>query len=198
MATSSRNGHIRKLTALEGLLQEFPQDAKFQGDLAMIQGNRGWLLTQQKRWKDARPELEKAVALAELALKPNPADPTARETLRGAYRDLTNACLNLGDHVEAAHHAHRFADAYKKTREDYYLAAANVARCIPLARKDATLNEKDRDSTAQRYGEQCLELLRQAIAKGYANAKQIGGNTAFDPLRSHAEFQRLVKLLGPP
>jgi len=67
----------------------------------------------------------------------------------------------------------------------------------------ATLNPNQRaaaavsgdDKQVEQYAARAVELLRQAVAKGYKDAAHMKKDTDLDPLRSHPEFQKLLKEL---
>src|SRR5205823_231315 len=100
--------------------------------------------------------------------------------------------LRLGEHAGAAQAARHlpqlFPESGRKSRE----AAGLVARCIPLAEKDAQLSETERQATAQTYAGQALRLLQEAVQKGYKDAASLRNDPHFAPLRSNADYQRLL------
>jgi hypothetical protein len=57
------------------------------------------------------------------------------------------------------------------------------------------LAEKGRNSLAQQYGDQAVELLRAAIRNGFRNAAQLDQDAGFNPLRARADFQEIVTKL---
>src|SRR5262249_39249492 len=72
-------------------------------------------------------------------------------------------------------------------------AAEFQARCMPLVEKDARLTEEHRRTLVQRYADQAMAWLREAVAKGCKDAVQLTKPRAFDPLRPRADFQQLLK-----
>jgi hypothetical protein len=64
--------------------------------------------------------------------------------------------------------------------------------------------KKGQEATARKYGERALEMLRQAVGKGYANAPDLENGAAFEALRKEMDMKKeLDKLaaaakLNPP
>jgi hypothetical protein len=67
-----------------------------------------------------------------------------------------------------------------------------LSRCVPLAEKDAKLPEPRRKEVARSYGDRAMEVLRQALAKGYQDGAQLKKDTDLDPLRGRDDFQKLL------
>ena len=74
----------------------------------------------------------------------------------------------------------------------YSLASAQVAR-------DKT--EPQRDSLAHQHADRAIDLLRQAVAKGWDTPHDIEHmktDPDLDPIREHPDFQKLLKDKTPP
>jgi hypothetical protein len=70
-----------------------------------------------------------------------------------------------------------------------------VARAILLAEKDQKLSTAKRKELAEHYADQAINLLRQAIARGYKDVAHMKGDEDLGPLHSRADFQKLVQEL---
>jgi hypothetical protein len=92
----------------------------------------------------------------------------------------------LGEHADAADMAGKLIQA-ADDQADVYNAACIFARCVPLAERD-----KER---AQNYADRAMAALRQAVQNGYKDCAHMKKDTDLDPLRSHPEFQKLLKEL---
>jgi hypothetical protein len=68
-------------------------------------------------------------------------------------------------------------------------------QCLSLAEHDSQLSEADRKALAQTYADRAVATLRQAVKNGYKKVAHMKKDTDLDPLRSHAEFQKLLKEL---
>jgi hypothetical protein len=76
-----------------------------------------------------------------------------------------------------------------------YAAACILARCVPLAERDSQLAKGQRKERAREYADRALATLRQAVQNGYRDVAHMKKDTDLDPLRSHADFQKLLKEL---
>jgi hypothetical protein len=66
-----------------------------------------------------------------------------------------------------------------------------VARVFAVA--SATV--KDNTTLKERYANRALDLLRQAVQKGYKDVAHMKKDTDLDPLRQRADFQQLIREL---
>src|SRR5205823_3556895 len=73
-----------------------------------------------------------------------------------------------------------------------YDAACILARCVPLAQGDSRLTPSQQQERAQDYANRAVAMLRQGVQNGYKDVVHMRTDTDLDPLRSHAEFQKLL------
>jgi tetratricopeptide (TPR) repeat protein/serine/threonine protein kinase len=154
-------------------------------DLALILRDRGQPV-------EARQLLERAVRHQKAALEITPQDPKYQQHLRNHYWSLAETLVRLKEHGAAAKAAAELPAVFSDSWQEYYLAAGFLARCVPLAEKDAQLPEPHRQALAQSYADRAMDLLRQAIRKGFKNAKKMKEDPDLDPLRPRADFQKLL------
>jgi hypothetical protein len=95
--------------------------------------------------------------------------------------------------VAAAETAGELIQAAVDPVNDVYNAACIFARCVPLAERDSRLSESQRKERARAYADRALATLRQAVQHGYRDAAPAKKDTDLVPLRSHPDFQRLLK-----
>jgi hypothetical protein len=65
-----------------------------------------------------------------------------------------------------------------------------LSLCVPLAETDAKLPEASRKELAKSYSDQAMEMLRQAVGKGYKDAPNMKKDSDLDPLRSRDDFKK--------
>ena len=75
---------------------------------------------------------------------------------------------------------------------DAYEAASFLSECIAIASKHAKLDDRQRKEAERLYTDAALKLLREAMAKGFADVARLKTGTAMAPLRPHPEFQKLL------
>jgi tetratricopeptide (TPR) repeat protein len=129
-----------------------------------------------KRYKEAIPDWDRAYELS-------------ADRDRWEYRlGRAEALLGMGDHAAATTDADSVAKASGVTGETLYYAACAFGMAVTAAGKDAT--------SADRYADRAVDLLRQAFAKGFKDMATLKTNPALDPIKSRGAFTKLMDELG--
>jgi tetratricopeptide (TPR) repeat protein len=147
-----------------------------------------WRLVGRERLAEACRLFEQAVARQKAALKPAPEHAAYRQRLGDHYRNLARAAVRLGDHGKAAAAADNLVSLNPDSAADCYNAGRFLARCATLAEAEAGPAELSRS-----YADRAARLLREAVALGHADARDLNENADFAALRGRADFQRLLK-----
>jgi tetratricopeptide (TPR) repeat protein/tRNA A-37 threonylcarbamoyl transferase component Bud32 len=174
----------------EKLVERDAAVADYQYGLGRALGNLGWLRLRQRNLTAARDHLNQGIQHLHVALKSNPENPNYLVALRNQGRDLAAVLLGLNDHAGAAGAAAEMAKACRGPKESLG-AARLLARCVAAAEKDTRLSEADRQRSAQRYTEQALEVLRQAVRQGFHEWDVLDKSPDFERLRARADFDKL-------
>jgi hypothetical protein len=77
-------------------------------------------------------------------------------------------------------------------KNDTHNAAVCLARCMRLVQQDKALSSEQRQGLIQKYGARAVELLRQAVANGFADGQALRSNTVLEPLRERSDYRELV------
>jgi len=125
-------------------------------------------------------------------LKVRPKNSSYRLFYRNNVWTLAQSYLGLGDHARIAASADEMARFAYDPPNDNYLAACFLSRCVPLADKDAKLDEDKRKELKERYADRALELLRLAVARGYRNTARMKAEPDLEPLRGREDFRQLL------
>jgi serine/threonine protein kinase/tetratricopeptide (TPR) repeat protein len=179
----------------ERLVADFPAAPDARSILGAVLNNLSKYPGSRGELAEARLLAEQAIEHQGLALKSNPRHPVYRQYLGNHYRTLAGILVLLGDHAEAAKIAVEAPRLYPDSWQECVRAAEFLARCVPLAEKDARLPDDQRRTLAQAYADQAIAWLRDAVAKGCTDAGQLTKPKAFDSLRGRADFQELVRTL---
>jgi hypothetical protein len=75
---------------------------------------------------------------------------------------------------------------------DFYLAGGLLARCVPLAEKDAGLSADQRKAMGQKYGADAVSYLREAVKRGLADTVALKQSPIFNSLRQRDDFKKLI------
>jgi tetratricopeptide (TPR) repeat protein len=165
-----------------------PDDAQVLAGALM---NLAHLKNQTKQHADARKLLERARTYLQQALDANPANPSYRQSLVAYHTRMCQTLLGLGEHASAVLEAQDLA-RYGEPLLDFYNAACYFSRSIPLAERDSKLPEAKRRELARQYTNQAMNFLRKAVQAGWKDVAHMKRDPDLDPLRSRADFQRLL------
>jgi serine/threonine protein kinase/tetratricopeptide (TPR) repeat protein len=180
------------LSLQQQLAADFPTVSDFQNELASTMVNLADLFRSRKEPRRARQLLEQAMSHHQAALKANPGHPEYRRCFSCNRRDLAATLIDLGEHAAAADAAAQLTKAGVDPASDLYEAGCVMSRCVLLAEHDSRLSEAQRKEQARTYADRALATLRQAVQDGCKDVAKFKKNKDLDPLRSRADFQKLV------
>jgi hypothetical protein len=151
-----------------------------------------YLLIDQNRLAEAAKVITRAVAHQQAARAMNPRHPVYRQYLRNHYWILADIRVRQGRHAEAVQAAGEMARLFPDRQPDRRDAGWFLARCVVLAEKDSKLSEDERRRLAQSYADRAVQLVREAVQKGYKNFKNLRTNPGYSSLQNRADFRKLV------
>jgi tetratricopeptide (TPR) repeat protein len=137
----------------------------------------------------AKPLVEQALALELEALKGAPRHPVYLRFLSSHYEVLGRAQVLLGEHAGAAAAARDLARQFADDGHQLRIAAGLLARCATVIEKDERSSQGERAAAAGGYVAEALELLRQAVRKGFADAADIRDDPHLAPLHGETFLQ---------
>jgi tetratricopeptide (TPR) repeat protein len=162
----------KAVTLLKPLAERKPPATNAQSFLRNAHSNRAHAFIALKRYKEAIPDCDRAYELS-------------REGDRWKYRlDRADALLGMGVHAAATADADAVAKASGATGEICYHAARTHAKAVAAAGNDL--------AAADRYSDRAVDLLRQAVLKGFNDAGKSQTDPAFNSIRSREAFKRLI------
>jgi tetratricopeptide (TPR) repeat protein/tRNA A-37 threonylcarbamoyl transferase component Bud32 len=179
----------RALPLLEDLCTEFPRSAEYRGDRGMVRGNLGWALEQQNQLPEAEKYLEQGISDLSAALEANRDHPVYVRALRNQYICLARTALARGDLAAAARAAAALPAIPRSQPADYVRAARFLAQCASRANPGP-------DSRG--YADQALNLLREAVARGYPDRRNLRNEPDLQPLLQRDEFRALLDAPANP
>lgn len=190
---------LRKALVLrEALVKEFPDQPDFQSDLGRILGNFAELCLERRPedLQEARDKIMRAIRLQRVALDKNPRYPPYQLNLRDHLLVFCEILIGLGEHGEAAKAAEDLAGLLPESPLASRRAACFMARCARAAERDPSIYGADRETLVQDYTQRAMELLEEAVQKGYQDLGDLRVNPAYDSLRPLEKFQRILKELS--
>jgi tetratricopeptide (TPR) repeat protein len=191
-AQEAEAGYHDALPILKQLTADFPTVPYYQAQLGNTLIGLAVLSRARKGFPSARQLLEQARPHVQAALEANAHHPFFRRVFRDHRQTLAATLLDLADHPAAAEAADDLARIAFDPANDTYNAACFLSLCVPLARNDAKLPDAKREELARSYGIRAMEMLRQALAKGYKDAAHMKNDSDLNPLRSRDDFKKLL------
>jgi serine/threonine-protein kinase len=199
------------------VLEKEPEKARNLSNLGRALLNVGITLDEADRPKDAEPALRASVPWQRQALDREPYNFRYRDLLNKSLTRLAKAQRKLGRPAEAAattlarrklwptqtgdltHNAgaHALTPTFNLLLAwfsfgEQLTAAGELAQCIPLVgagKPRLTLREEIEHA---RYSALAIEVLRDLAANGYRDAGRLEKDELLAPLRTHADFQKLL------
>jgi serine/threonine protein kinase/tetratricopeptide (TPR) repeat protein len=153
----------------------------------------GLILAELKRSDEAVKAHRQAIDLQKIAFDKEPAQTLYRERLDTHLQNLARLHRDLGQPAEAVSLALQRQELWRNQPAKLFAVACDLASCVPLVGKgksDLTPQEQtDRD----KYAEQALTALAEAVARGFKDGKQLRAEPALQGIRERASFQKLLR-----
>jgi serine/threonine protein kinase len=179
----------------EALVAEYPQEAAHRWDLAATLNRLARLLLAARRGPDALRFVCRAIDEQQAGLKLNGHDAGQRWALRSYCSTHVEVLLGLGRHAEVETAAAKLWQMYPDRPEGYFSAAWFLARSVPLGQRDGSLAAPTRQEVAEAYARRAVELLRQTVARGFRDVRELRANEGFRSIRQRDDFQALLDKL---
>jgi tetratricopeptide (TPR) repeat protein len=174
------------------LYEKLPKEQKTSPAYQQILGSAhdavGGLRRDTNKPAEAIPAYQQALAVRRKLVDDHRAVPGYRADLSATYHHLASAYRSARRPAEAAATALECKKLWPDNPTELVKIAGAQALCSPLVGKD--------EAERRKYGDQALETLHQAVAKGFKDAPQLQKDAALAPLRSREEFQTLVRRLA--
>jgi serine/threonine-protein kinase len=176
----------------DGLTRTHADVPDYRANRAMTLESLGWYFLRGGQGEQARRYLADAVADLEAASRAEPGNGDYHLLLSRARLSLFDALLTARQHAPAADQARALARESRGGAENAYLGAVGLALCARVAAQDLTLPAAERPAVAQRYADQAVACLGQAVDNGFADPARVSRETAWNPLRQRDDFRQLL------
>jgi tetratricopeptide (TPR) repeat protein len=188
----AEKGYDQALSIRKQLVSDFPNQPDLHYELAGTYVNLARLQQQQVNWAAVKRLLLEGQPHHLAALKANPRHPNYRQFYRNHLAVLTAAHAALLEQDDAVRTAETCRDLGWNAPVDAYDAACGLSLCVPAVAKHDKLNATQRQAAAQFYADAAMQLLREAVSKGYKDLPNLKKDTDLDPLRQRPDFQQLI------
>lgn len=177
---------------LKQLIADNPGKLDYRNELAMTLVNFGRLAIKDRKYAQACARLEEALPHCQACVRAYPKNPYYLDPYRDLQIASAEARLGLGEHANAAVAVQQLLRIEFEPAKNAYHAAGFLCRCQALAEKDTKLPEAKRKALMQTYSDNALTAIRKAVASGYTDAAKMKSDKDLEPLRSRADFQKLL------
>jgi serine/threonine-protein kinase len=194
---TGRSGEAEKaleeaLALQRNLVRTHPEVPHYGHEQAVTMKLLATVLLDQKAFARARAFLEEARPLHEAAVKSNRSHPDYGSSYRDNRAVLVSILAAQGEPERAKAAAEELARLGLDAGADSYAAARALAACASRVEKESELTPAQRATRARSYADQAMELLRQALTRGYKDAAHLQKDADLAPLRGREEFRRLL------
>jgi hypothetical protein len=138
--------------------------------------------------------VEQAIAHEQAALKLSPGHPEYLDRLRLDLSLLAQVLFAMGENTKAIDAIAEITRCVTDDGFSYYGAASLAALWVERIAMVPTIPEEQRKELARAYAEKAMEMLRQAVQKGFTDVRLLT-RSDFNSLRDRDEFKQLVKEL---
>jgi tetratricopeptide (TPR) repeat protein len=154
------------------------------------------LLLGRDNLADAYCLLDEAIRYQQQARELGNDHPKYRWALLRHYRELAEVLVLMRDHAKAAEAAEQLHQLIPGDYEIYFITAQFLARCVPLAKTDGRLSQRQQDKLSDSYGRDAVQMLEKAVAGGYRNIQQLEIEPNLHSLRSRPDFNNVLNQLA--
>jgi serine/threonine-protein kinase len=115
--------------------------------------------------------------------------------LAGTFGELAALQRRRGRPAEAAALALERKKVLPKDPGELYMAACDLAQCMPLVGKGKAELTAAEQVERRRYADLAVRALEEAVRHGYQDGDRLRGDASLDPLRERRDFQHLLTLV---
>jgi serine/threonine protein kinase len=184
-----RRSWRRAAELCDAVTQAKPDDLGFRTKLASRAQKYGKLVLEQGRPEEAREAVQKAVELQQFVCAKTPQSAPDLRLLAGHHVALTDVQVAARKSTEALDSLRAARETLEKVPQP---SAADYYQLACVCGRSSALLEKERPEQARQQADQAVERLTQALRAGYKDAKHIKEDKDLAPLRSRADFNKLL------
>jgi serine/threonine-protein kinase len=177
---AAREWYTRVTAGLGDVLRKEPRHAVAREYLRNACWKRAEALAQMGRPGEAVADWDRAIELDNGGL---------RQSFR-AFR--AQALAASGKYASAAAEAADLARSDSLPGDILYQLGRVYSLASAGAQKDDRVSRTERDRQADQYAARAVELLRQAVAKGWKDVEHLKKDSDLDPLRGRDDFKKLM------
>jgi tetratricopeptide (TPR) repeat protein len=187
----------RALEYREKMAADFPSVPEHRRNLARALRLVGdFRFNHLRQVEPARQGAERAIGDLLVLCKADPKNESFRRELRENYSLLAKTLIYLGEHRAAAETAEKMPPLFPDAWQERLSAGWFLARCVPLAERDARLSEAQRKSLSHDYGDRAVRWLSEAVQRGWKDLNFLRKDPELVAVRQREDFQKLLRELA--
>jgi tetratricopeptide (TPR) repeat protein len=187
------------LAVRERLAADFPEQPKYREELVNGYRGLGIHLLDAGQPKEAEAALNQALAIGEGLVRAYPRQAAYAELVSGVSAMQAVLWAGTGDHTRAVAMATKIEASPNATAAIIYDLACACSRSVAAVRRDSKLSSAEQAKLAEEYGSRAVRLCSLALAKerqkGFARLPDLSTDADFDPIRSRADFRKLLQTI---
>jgi tetratricopeptide (TPR) repeat protein len=192
-ADKAEGFHLQVLKIREKVAQEHPNDIHYVCLVGNAQGRLGLAALTAGRLDVALTRMDRAIECLERAS--NTGHPGAQWDLSNVRLQRASVLAYQGEHTKAIEEAEVLVRKGGLAWIHFYNICCVYSVASDSAGSDSKLSVAERATRRAQYADRAMEYLRLAIARGYQRVPELKSDKDLNPLRSRADFQKLVQEL---
>jgi tetratricopeptide (TPR) repeat protein len=186
----AEDAFTRAVATLEEVERQHPDTEGLTMALAMARINHADCLVSQQRWEDAERTLLAEIALRRRLYSENPQHPVVPRLID---LEVYNLELLLPHWTDAARLAEIAAEFPRQAPGDPQWCHRPAKMLLRSAELAAAAGD---DAAAGRYRQQALDLLQEAVRRGWRDSASLRNDAAWGPVREDARFGALLDAMS--
>jgi tetratricopeptide (TPR) repeat protein len=195
----SRPLYVESVEILGRIVAENPAVTEFRWTLASGACQLGQFLIDHDEIDAGLHALAKAREQAETVRRTNPNDVRNLNTLASVHRGIGKTLAKQGKTAEALKSLREAIVLGERIAADdnlfTYDLACGLALYGEVVSQDRSALDKDSNKNSQHYSDRAMEVLRQAVDRGWREAEWTERDPELRSLRARADFQALLKTM---
>ncbi len=195
----SRPLYVEPVDIMDRLVAQNPAVTEFRRMLATAASELGQLLIDHDEIEAGLNALAKARDQAETVRTTSPNDVTNLNALASIHRGIGKALARQGKTVEALGSLRQAIGIGERIAAEDSLFTYDLACALALfgefAGQDRSGTGKESNKSSAHYFDKAMEVLRQAVDRGWREADWTERDPELGSLRPRADFQALLKLM---
>jgi serine/threonine-protein kinase len=191
--TEAIEAYEKGVAVFQKLVDAHPDSSDYHYKLGLTLHNLSTQYGPQGMYDKALPLLNQAIGNTRQALDKAPRSQTYRQLLSGHYGVFADYLRRAGRLEESVMATQERLRLWPDEAFELFRAGRDLSRTAAAVGKDKNALTAEEEKQRDRYVDQALAWLRQAVDLGYADLKTLQKDEALEPLRSREEFKKLLE-----